>query len=269
MIVREIPGGDRRRRDLALRLPGRRPSRRRGRRAPGPRRRGLVRARAWSASSSATGSAEPPAFAGGTVRSQVQIADPRAESGDPQAAARADPAQRAAGLAVAAEPGAGCRADGPRGLRARLRRDDGPDGRRRALPLRRARTSSGARGRRQPGCCWRGRDGERAAAGAIAVSQRRLPPLLPRRYRRRGPRGFADEEPVRGDDRARGRAGPAAQPRRRRRAGRLAGPLQAGFANAERPFRTHEIVCDPAAYEELVGRAGRAEGFFPAYRASA
>jgi Acetyltransferase (GNAT) domain len=40
-----------------------------------------------------------------------------------------------------------------------------------------------------------------------------------------------------------------------------------GFANAEAPFRTHEVVCDPAAYEEL--SAGKpAEGFFPAYRAS-
>lgn len=39
-----------------------------------------------------------------------------------------------------------------------------------------------------------------------------------------------------------------------------------GFANRELPFRTHELVCDPAAYEELT--AGRdAEGFFPLYRA--
>jgi hypothetical protein len=39
-----------------------------------------------------------------------------------------------------------------------------------------------------------------------------------------------------------------------------------GFANAELPFRTHEIVCDEAAYREL--SAGRADsGFFPLYRA--
>ena len=39
-----------------------------------------------------------------------------------------------------------------------------------------------------------------------------------------------------------------------------------GFANAELPFVTHEIVCDPGAYERL--SAGRdAGGFFPAYRA--
>jgi hypothetical protein len=40
-----------------------------------------------------------------------------------------------------------------------------------------------------------------------------------------------------------------------------------GFANGEAPFHTHELVCDPAAYAELVDKAGTApEGFFPAYR---
>jgi Acetyltransferase (GNAT) domain len=40
-----------------------------------------------------------------------------------------------------------------------------------------------------------------------------------------------------------------------------------GFANGEAPFHTHELVCDPAAYEELVASSGPApEGFFPAYR---
>jgi hypothetical protein len=39
-----------------------------------------------------------------------------------------------------------------------------------------------------------------------------------------------------------------------------------GFANAELPFHTHEVVCDEAAYRRL--SAGREEGsFFPAYRA--
>ena len=39
-----------------------------------------------------------------------------------------------------------------------------------------------------------------------------------------------------------------------------------GFANSEREFTTHEIVCDSAKYAELSG--GRdAGGFFPAYRA--
>ena len=41
-----------------------------------------------------------------------------------------------------------------------------------------------------------------------------------------------------------------------------------GFANATAAFRTHEIVCDPAAYERLSGGSGGG-GFFPAYRAPA
>jgi hypothetical protein len=40
-----------------------------------------------------------------------------------------------------------------------------------------------------------------------------------------------------------------------------------GFATSQAPFRTHELICDPAAYERLTGRAGLVpEGFFPAYR---
>jgi Acetyltransferase (GNAT) domain len=41
-----------------------------------------------------------------------------------------------------------------------------------------------------------------------------------------------------------------------------------GFATGEAPFRTHELVCDPAAYGELASaRPSSPEGFFPAYRA--
>ncbi|MGZ5312635.1 MAG: GNAT family N-acetyltransferase [Solirubrobacterales bacterium] len=43
-----------------------------------------------------------------------------------------------------------------------------------------------------------------------------------------------------------------------------------GFANAELPFRTHEIVSDPGAYDRLsAGAAGGEASFFPAYRAGA
>jgi hypothetical protein len=39
-----------------------------------------------------------------------------------------------------------------------------------------------------------------------------------------------------------------------------------GFATGQAPWHTHELVCDPAAYEDLsAGKA--ADGFFPAYRA--
>lgn len=41
-----------------------------------------------------------------------------------------------------------------------------------------------------------------------------------------------------------------------------------GFANSSAPFYTHELVCDPAAYQRL--SAGREDGaFFPLYRAPA
>jgi hypothetical protein len=39
-----------------------------------------------------------------------------------------------------------------------------------------------------------------------------------------------------------------------------------GFANHEAPFRTHEVICDRAAYDELRA-GGDPGGFFPAYRA--
>ncbi|MGA8218781.1 MAG: GNAT family N-acetyltransferase [Solirubrobacterales bacterium] len=43
-----------------------------------------------------------------------------------------------------------------------------------------------------------------------------------------------------------------------------------GFANREAPFHTHELICDPDAYEKLTAGsdpAGSDPGFFPAYRA--
>jgi len=42
-----------------------------------------------------------------------------------------------------------------------------------------------------------------------------------------------------------------------------------GFANDSAPFRTHEVICDPDAYGELTAGAAEAPGagFFPAYRA--
>jgi len=40
-----------------------------------------------------------------------------------------------------------------------------------------------------------------------------------------------------------------------------------GFANAEEPFHTQEVVCDREAYREL-SQGREAGGYFPAYRAS-
>ena len=40
-----------------------------------------------------------------------------------------------------------------------------------------------------------------------------------------------------------------------------------GFANSELPFRTHELVCDRARYEQLALGCPEGSGFFPRYRA--
>jgi hypothetical protein len=40
-----------------------------------------------------------------------------------------------------------------------------------------------------------------------------------------------------------------------------------GFANSTAPFYTHELVCDPAAYGRLSAGRDAATGFFPLYRA--
>jgi hypothetical protein len=41
-----------------------------------------------------------------------------------------------------------------------------------------------------------------------------------------------------------------------------------GFASGQAAWHTHELICEPEAYEELSSGAGEApEGFFPAYRA--
>lgn len=42
-----------------------------------------------------------------------------------------------------------------------------------------------------------------------------------------------------------------------------------GFANATLPFRTHEVVCDPDAYERLSAGIEAEADFFPLYRAPA
>jgi Acetyltransferase (GNAT) domain len=40
-----------------------------------------------------------------------------------------------------------------------------------------------------------------------------------------------------------------------------------GFANSSAPFHTHELVCDEDAYERLSAGRPRSSGFFPLYRA--
>ena len=74
----------------------------------------------------------------------------------------------------------------------------------------------------------------------------------------------AVQERGRRDARPRRRARPAAQPRRRRQAaGDGLEEFKRGFANAELPFRTHEVVCDAEAYERLAAGREAAAAFFP------
>ena len=51
------------------------------------------------------------------------------------------------------------------------------------------------------------------------------------------------------------------------RAGDSLDEFKRGFATGEAPFRTHDLVCDAAAYEKLSAEVEAPEGFFPAYRA--
>ncbi len=161
---------------------------------------------------------------------------------------------------------AGCRRRCPSRVRAGIRARRWPGPVRRSAISTRVSTSSG---------CWAaiaaGSSSRPATEGPPGRRDRgrlrRLSPLLPGWHGRRGARRLADEEPIRGDDLARRRAWPAGQPRRRPGPGDSLDDFKRGFANGEAPFRTHELICDPAAYERLAAQAGPApEGFFPAYR---
>ena len=126
--------------------------------------------------------------------------------------------------------------------------------------LRRAALPSSA-----AGCCVARPRRASAGAGAIAaVSDGFLHYYLGGTADARS-RGVAVQEPDRRDARPRRRARAAAQPRRRRHARRRARGVQARLRQRELPFRTHELVCDPAAYESS-RRRPRAGEFFPAYR---
>lgn len=210
---------------------------------------------------------EPASLAGGTVRSEVQIADPRRPSGMRKRIAEQVRRNERRGWRVAAEPGSDAipsdRAAFERAYTETMRRTGASE---------RYLYSSGYFERllaAEP--AWlllAGRKGEAPSAGAIAVrSDRYLHYYLG---------GTADaalaDSPMKNLFAAMislagelgislnlgGGVGPGDSLERFKR----------GFANAAAPFRTHEIVCDPEAYEQLRKSAGAApEGFFPAYRA--
>lgn len=208
---------------------------------------------------------EPPAFAGGTVRSPLRLADPSAASGIRKRLREQIRRNERRGWTVAAEPGPDVDpADREAFERAytetMVRTGADPRYFFGSAYFERVLEADGA---------WlllAGREGEGAGAGAIAASSdHHLHYFLG---------GTAD-------------AALADSPMKNlfaamiALAGELGMPLnlgggvapgdsldrfKQGFANAEAPFRTHEIVCDREAYDELSGPAPAA-GFFPAYRA--
>ena len=105
----------------------------------------------------------------------------------------------------------------------------------------------------------------RGRRGRDRRGQRLDPALLPRRHRGRRPRGVAVQERGRVDARPRRRARPA---RSTSAAESTPGDgleaFKRGFANAELPFVTHEVVADRDEYERPRGRRRRRRaGSFP------
>lgn len=207
-------------------------------------------------------------LAGGTVRAEVQIADPRAESGIRKRLREQIRKNERRGWRVAAEPGRGAEAADREAFQ-------------RAYAETMARTGATDRYlfdseyferllEAEP--AWlllAGREGEGATAGAIAVSSdSHLHYFLG---------GTADaalaDSPMKnlfaamislaGELGLSLHLGGGVSP------GDSLDAFKRGFANAGAEFRTHEVVCDPPAYEQLSAGKGEAPaGFFPAYRSA-
>ena len=262
MIVRAIEGERPGRRDLALRVPGR------GR--VHPRSRPIPigstgRRPAWSASSCATGSARMRRCCGGTVRNHVHVAD--GDGGIRKRLREQIRRNERRGWSVRPRPpGREADAGARRAFERAYAETMARTGRRSATSIRASTSSacsaaSGAGSSSRPGT-------ESGLAGAIAVASDGYLHYYLGGTADEALRGLADEEPVRGDDRAWDRARPPAStsaaawhPATRSTTSSAASPM------ARRRSHTHELICDPAAYERLAAQAGRPpEGFFPAYR---
>ena len=250
LIVREIDGGASFGRDLALRL-----SRGEGRAAtvapPDPddvdwsadRARERVRPR-------------PPrrADAGrpATERSTVHIHDPARDRGDPPAAGRADPRQRARTAGRSRRPPGPTSATTSAARSPSVyERDDAPRRRRRALLLRAPDYFDAVLGLRAQ---LAGRPAARAeaqvgAAAIAAVSDGLLHYFLggtadgARSALAVQERGRGDARPRRRARRCRSTSAAASQP------GDGLERFKRGFANAEPPLPHPRVVCDPSAYD--------------------
>ncbi len=211
--------------------------------------------------------ASRPCFAGGTVRAEVQIADPRAESGVRKRLREQIRRNERRGWRVGAEPGAEAVEADRRAFES-------------AYADTMARTGAGDRYLFDSdyfelalgaGSAWlllAGRDGEPPGAGAIAVTSDHL-----LHYFLGGTAdGALADSPMKnlfaamislaGELGLRLHLGGGVSP------GDSLDAFKRGFANDSGQFRTHEVVCDPDAYERLcTDREPAPDGFFPAYRA--
>jgi hypothetical protein len=210
---------------------------------------------------------EPAALEGGTIRSELQIVDPAAESGMRKRLREQIRRNERRGWSVAAERGAGIGDAGRAAFEG-------------AYAQTMERTGAAERYRYGEGyfravlgaeSAWlllAARDGEEPSAGAIAVaSDRHLhyylggtaePALADSPMKNL----FAAMSELAGELGLRLNLGGGITP------GDSLEGFKRGFANATEPFRTHEVVCDPQAYAELApGEVAVAGGFFPAYRA--
>jgi hypothetical protein len=211
---------------------------------------------------------DAPALAGGTVRAEVHIADPRREGGMRKRLREQIRRNERRGWRVAAEPGA----DAEPTDRAAFER---------AYAETMARAGASARYLHPPEYFERllaaepawlllaGRESEGPGAGAIVV---RSDGYL--HYFLGGTRDAAlEDSPMKnvfaamislaGELGLSLHLGGGVEP------GDSLDSFKRGFANANAEFRTHEVVCDPAEYERLTRERGEGSpGFFPAYRAT-
>ncbi len=160
---------------------------------------------------------DPPAFAGGTERAQVQIADPAQPSGVRKRLREQIRRNERRGWSIGVEPGTEAapedRAAFERAYAETMARTGAAD-----RYLYESSYFEGLLGAEGAWLVLAGRESEQPLCGCDRRRQRRLPALLPRRNGRRRARRLADEEPVRVDDLAGRRAGPVPEPRGRDRA---------------------------------------------------
>jgi hypothetical protein len=209
-----------------------------------------------------------PCLAGGTVRSEVMLADPRREGGIRKRLREQIRANERRGWRVGVEPGP----DADPADRTAFELAYGETMRRTEAAERYLFSSEYFERVLAEPSAWlllAGRPGEPPTAGAIAVTSDGL-----LHYYLGGTADAAlDDSPMKNLFAAMialaGELGLVLNLGGGVAPGDSLERFKRGFANDTAPFRTHELICDRTAYEELSG-AGRARsGFFPAYRAGA